>query len=389
MKRMILFGTGGMAKKFISDFQEKIEFCLDNNPDKEGQYLENIPVYCTNTIFSSKNFDKKNLREQYFIIVASSFYQEIKVQLKKMGLNEIENFIPVNIFEAMVENTERNRGQKKKLALLFGNCHMCIIKEYLEKSSFMQEYVIYPLPAICDIEEGYIEENVLKKVDLIIYQQVKKENKFGEYLSSNYILAQLKNDARRISISNTYGFGLALFPQSSMNLKYKATDEDKYGWFPYEDKNIDRWMKKNLSIDEMLYYIKDENFYSDKEIIENYNENVKKYQQKEKNCDIKIMDYIEENIRFNKLFYDPEHPSNIVLKEIAKRILQYLNLSTSISEINRSLEYFEINIYASVKKVLQLHFQEEELRKNSDKKTKKMDLKGYVEDYVSWNLLDK
>lgn len=82
-------------------------------------------------------------------------------------------------------------------------------------------------------------------------------------------------------------------------------------------------------MDEIADAINNTDMYKKEDIIKNFEHEMKKLKEREKNCDIKISDYIEENYRWKQLFYDPNHPTNDVIKEKAIRVLDILNIKSN------------------------------------------------------------
>ncbi|MBU0576927.1 glycosyltransferase [Patescibacteria group bacterium] len=84
--KILIFGAGEAGRQCLDWIKERktavIGF-IDNNKDKQGSKLEGIPVFGPERL-KKKDFDK--------IIIASSYWFEIKDQLEKMGFMEGENF---------------------------------------------------------------------------------------------------------------------------------------------------------------------------------------------------------------------------------------------------------------------------------------------------------
>lgn len=112
-------------------------------------------------------------------------------------------------------------------------------------------------------------------------------------------------------------------------------------------------------------------------------------QKRELYWDIKITDYIYQQFKKEKLFYDIGHPTNIVLWEISNRILRFLNIEESVSEeIGTDLSCYEVPVYDCIKEVLKLEWCSESLRNKYNfilGEDEKMDLREYVREYIWWN----
>ena len=85
-RKLIVFGTGELARKFVSELDKgTIAFFLDNNPEKQKQIFMGKHVNSSSTIINEH-------KEEIFIVVASMYYEEIKKQLAGLGLIEGVNF---------------------------------------------------------------------------------------------------------------------------------------------------------------------------------------------------------------------------------------------------------------------------------------------------------
>jgi len=88
-KKIIIFGTGSLAEKFIKTYNLDIFFFLDNDSKKWN-----------NNFFDKKIIDPSTLKNynlnDYFIIIASSFYNEISLQLELLGAKKYIHYITIN-----------------------------------------------------------------------------------------------------------------------------------------------------------------------------------------------------------------------------------------------------------------------------------------------------
>ncbi|MFD1736786.1 hypothetical protein ACFSCX_09420 [Bacillus salitolerans] len=99
-RKLIIFGTGNLAKKALKKLNnQEVSYVVDNNSDKWGSYFINHKIYNPSKIHTEN-------RSEVFILVASSYYSEIKQQLEDNGFKEGENFDNIlNLLEAqMFEN---------------------------------------------------------------------------------------------------------------------------------------------------------------------------------------------------------------------------------------------------------------------------------------------
>ena len=116
----------------------------------------------------------------------------------------------------------------------------------------------------------------------------------------------------------------------------------------------------NPDIDVIIDKVSDSNFLS-KEIIQSQTDkSFAELQKREWFCDIKISDYVENNVFGKRLFYSVNHPTAQGLVEISRRILQFIGMHSDNfidfgkffdeSNIKYSLMISDIPIYPSVTK---------------------------------------
>lgn len=86
---------------------------------------------------------------------------------------------------------------------------------------------------------------------------------------------------------------------------------DKNGLFSYVDMYIDEQLSKGIAVNDIGDQIKNGTPFSEDEVIRNFNDVIKKYSDREKYCNIKIVDYILDNYITHKLFWDYGHPTKL------------------------------------------------------------------------------
>lgn len=377
-QEIILFGTGGLAKRFYSKYKDiiDIKFCIDNDKNKIGSKFYEHNIY--------NIYEKRNDIKKYKIIVASSYYSEISSQLYKLKLEEYENFISHENFS-------------KKMAIVYGNCHATVIKSYLENSKlFSSKYFIMEIPNIHKFENDYdcIDEKILENCNLFIYQYSSRNNKFGYQLSSEYILSLLSKRCNCINIPNLYCEGSNfLFPQvKDIFTNNPFNNNTCCRQFAYADENIDILIKQNKGVEEICNILKSTNFYNKSYISQNFDKNISLLEERDKKFNVKVVDYIKDNYDKFLTYYDVAHPTNIVLKEIGRRILKLLELYSpndydkiELSTIaNRDAN--QIPIYPSVAKHLDLKFDTNLIRKHHSLgcNNRILDFEDYIREYIKW-----
>lgn len=266
---------------------------------------------------------------------------------------------------------------------------MTIVKAYLQTLyEFNEIYYIYHVPSIFLLKEE-IDENLLKHCNLYIHQDIRKENGIGYIFSDEYIEMKLSKDVINITIPNLFGLGFGFFPQAGPNPRNRVYKKSKNGLFPHGDKNLNFYIEFEESKggeEVLIEKLKAQDFYSKDEVLTIFQKYISKIRQREENWDVKILDFILENYCNFKLFYDPGHPTNIVMVEIVKRILKLLGLPyDDLNEITYQMDSYECPIYRSVSKALNLKYEDINLRKQGMKLCDyEMDFDEWVREYIFW-----
>ncbi|WP_417897203.1 WcbI family polysaccharide biosynthesis putative acetyltransferase [Bacillus haimaensis] len=233
-----------------------------------------------------------------------------------------------------------------KNCIVFGNCHVWLIRKYLSSSkTFNKRYRIIEIPPVHELNmEKGINEDLLKNCDLFIYQRVKES--FGNLLTTNYILSRLPEDCIRISIANPYF--IPYFPQFT-----KSSDQ-----FPYSDKNVISLIEQGFSKEKIISELSDENFYSSNEITKILNDSMTDLRKRESDLDIRMVDFLQQHFRNTHLFCTINHPKHPIIRYMTMNILDKLGIPrTEISSIVHERFTDHIHpIYPSVIKHLNLRF---------------------------------
>lgn len=99
-KKMLVFGTGSLAEKFMLNnpwLYKYVGFFIDSTPRSSS--------YMGRDVISFKEFQEQDNLNEYFILVASSFYKEIFKQLNSIGLKKDEHYIQVTEKEINPQTT--------------------------------------------------------------------------------------------------------------------------------------------------------------------------------------------------------------------------------------------------------------------------------------------
>lgn len=370
-RTIVVFGTGEHAARCsyaLKNIGIAISYYLNNN--------KKVDFFCGRKVYSP---DKDNVRGVFIIVaVREGVYLTIQKQLQELGLCEFCDFLYYKWID-------------KKMVLVHGNCHTAIIKKYLESSDvFSKSYAIYPIPEIHRNKEGRINDIILKNCDILIHQDIQPNNQFGYFLSDEYICKRIKPGVKEIIIPNLFGIGQAFFPlqaeSNRMNNAPLANGQDINAYFPYKDSIIEKCVYEGKNAKEIIDILKSDTVLERDLVIDNFLFYMNKVKEREKNWDIKIYDFIMQNYRKEKLFYDIGHPSNALLKQISKGILQMIGIEDDNIYTEVKLNAYEIPVYFSVKKYLGIEWNDLRLRDgmNTKKMCEDMDFDEYVYEYLWW-----
>lgn len=372
-KKIAIFGIGVHAQKcryYLNRSKIDIVCYYDNN--YYGITYRGKKVCCP---------AEKDLKGKVIIVaVSENVYHEIRKQLLSYGLKEFHDFIYYTLID-------------RRIAIAYGNCHMNIIKSFLRSSKlFSQAYAFYPLPPIMQIELSMISGEVLRNCDLLLSQDIRKDNSYGEEFAIDKIKNELSIDCKHIIVPNLYKLGFIYFPQykSGFNRNYAQGlflngKWDEFGLFPFSDYYIDKMLEEGVSIDVIVKKCSSGTCFSAEEIIKNFDDALLKIKLRELSWDIKCSEYIERNYKKKRLFYEPEHPTNVIFRYICQEILRLLGIADEISA-NDNLGNYETPIYPEVKETLGLLFENEKVRIND--KSRNLDeiasYEEYVRQYIWW-----
>ena len=369
-KKYIIWGTGIIAMRFFCSHCEhiSIEYFVDNNVDSEYK----------NILFNKevKNPANIDFSGKYVIVACQnvSTYFEIKKQLCHVGMKEFTDFAYYVFYE-------------KEIAIIHGNCHTRVIRKMLESSSdFLEHYFIYPIPQVQYLINAKISEDLLDNVDIFIHEDIQVDNSIGYYVSDEYMYSKLRPDVKNIIIPHLFGLGSFMFPQSEYNPSLcRWAGSKNITCFVSRDRIIDSAILNGYDLKSIKGLIKEQVF-SEEEIKNNFEYYISKIKERENAWSFRISDYILENYKKEKLFYDQNHPTNSLLKEISIRILQELGIQEKDLYADEVLDINEEFVYECVKKTLDIRWDETIVRKslNARRMAAQMDYEQYVREYLYW-----
>lgn len=374
-KKIGIFGIGFHAHKclYLLNRNEINPVCYyDNN--NEGINNRGIRVLAPDRITVSGVF--------IVVAVSEDKYQLIRKQLLDLGLKEFDDFIYYSLIN-------------HEMAILHGNCHIGVIKNLLNSSkSFSEKYAFYPIPVIMELDPQMVTDEVLEKCELFLGQDIRKENPYGDFFATERVVERLRKNCKILIIPNLFGLGTLYFPQykkgfnngNRMVSMYIDGKWDPFGYFPFKDSIIEGLYEKGYKKEEIIEICESEECITVDEIKSCFESCILKVRMRENNWDIKCEEFILENYKTHRLFYEPEHPTNFMFDYICIQILKNLGIHECVSTFE-NLGYYEAPIYPAVYNCLGLEFDASVVRKDNNKRSlkNKMGLKEYIEQYLWWH----
>lgn len=326
--------------------------------------------------------------DKYFIIIACGGWIDVSRSLIKKGLKLCVDFIPYNMFlgknvqldilldcfgvTTTIDYLNRVKN-KKKIALIYGNCQVEIIANMMEyNKDFEKQYLLLRVPQVhlyrCEkqIDSLFYSNGIMQLIDLFIYQNVKANNRYNRKLGTVNILNMLSSECRKMPIHNIYFDGYFIQYDTNEERYLRNMNEKD---FPYTDYIVEELLENNKNTDEIMALINDENLVEPEKIIEKCRKSIDNLRDRERNVEIPIVDYIEKGYIKEQLFYTHNHPKNKVMYEYVKRILRALGINKAdvFTEEELDIEFGTLRlnnfpIFPCVIKALKLEKYESKMR---------------------------
>ncbi|MCB7319562.1 WcbI family polysaccharide biosynthesis putative acetyltransferase [Lacrimispora sp. 210928-DFI.3.58] len=293
-------------------------------------------------------------------------------QLLDYGMIEFEDYI-----------YERFLG--KRIVVIYGNCHTSIIAEILNQCvEFNQEYKVYAIKPIHTIDSvSYFDKPIFRYCDVFIHQSIQKENRYGAEFSSQNIILRLNAKCQVIAVPNVYRLPVCFFPQYTREAEFVKRDGDSVF---FRDSVLDDAAERGLSYKDTLDDYWNNIHFTDEHLDRLLELFFAKVEEREKDWDIKCLDFIKRSYKESQLFYDPNHPTNEFLFYVTMELLSLLGIQT---KRNTLLDYdlpvlsgYEMPILPEVKAYFGMSFPDPQImRHRSYNKVRMGNMKGY-RDYV-------
>lgn len=217
--------------------------------------------------------------------------------------------------------------------LCIGICQIVSICEILKKSkvftSVYNEILCYTIFTITPEEMKNLLENVVPTCDLILSQPVSENYRGTDVFSTKVLRNRKKESAKHLIIANCYFTGYDPVPFQITDSEGNITSVSGVSYFPSIALNF-------LLNSDLIHSCMDWcnlDAYSQQELENNYRKTITELKQRESKVfdndygvDVPISDFIESNYQNKFLFHTYNHPTNILLLELTKRITDKLGL---------------------------------------------------------------
>lgn len=225
----------------------------------------------------------------------------------------------------------------KKLALFVGNCQAIGIMKFLvTHKQFNDEFDCKFYANWQMIENNdLLPTKELRNCDLFIYQPLRKiHNCFSTDPSVDGSIGSLVKDSA-IKLSFPYIYNNALWPIFETHTDQQKHDRQIFGW--RGNKEIDSLISEGYSCDDII------KLYLDRKLDFNFsirmNHTMTLLELKESMTDLKIVDFINNNLCKKRLFLTHQHPTSHIFVKLCNDILLKLGFDTFLSADSYDLNH--------------------------------------------------
>ena len=217
--------------------------------------------------------------------------------------------------------------------LCIGICQLIAITKILKQNdiftSVYTDIICYAVFNLSVEEMQNILDNVVPTCDLILSQPVSNTYKETNIYSTATLRSKIRKGATHLIIPNCYFTGYDPIPFQTTDVNNNVIDCDGISYYPSVCLNS----LLNNDIKKACIDWCNVDYYSDTEIKNNFNKTIIELKIREEKVfdnnfgvDIIISDFIEKNYKDKLLFHAYNHPTNELLIELTKRIMNKLGI---------------------------------------------------------------
>jgi len=251
----------------------------------------------------------------------------------------------MDIISTTTTNTSSPIVVAKKRILAFTNCQGANVLGAISKlSEIVETYELFTIENYMPMDpekQEWFDKELLPTIDILLYQHVRDTH---PYNTTKDLLAKVSPHTRLVRMPYVYCNWLWLFQHaSSMN----------------KTKEIRELLPAPLSREEADQFLRESPLFALKERKE---VSMKILHEKEKDCDMKCADFIEENFRTRRLFFSNNHMSTPLIFHLANQFLNVTGITPQrlqegihpMGEYN-SDQFYPITSYAATQLGLQYY----------------------------------
>lgn len=362
-KSIVLYGNPKDCERVYKKYYKKLKIRRVMSDENKKQ---TFTVDGKTVTIEAHNFMKLGINDYVIICMPTKArldnrYRQAKKLMKYTGRAVLWDFARDDVAEMLIED--------KKLIVWFGYCQVEPLQDniFSHVDSIRKEYVSVSYRyEINTLKKNYKYDEcleLLKLCDVIVYLPllIKKDKidfEFEEYAPKN---------VKYVSHSRMTFKGYYPYRDTEGEVFHKYPMDSKKHWpFGYSEKLLDDMLATGMTDDEIYAEIMRDDFISEKEILKNLRWSYKYIEISEKSADIKMLDFIKENVTKQLLYRDGWHYTNVLYFELARRIAAHLGLDCAdeINELERKVKekgthfinFTEVPILPCVAKTLGLEF---------------------------------
>ncbi len=389
-------GTRGMGAYYALRKSYEILGFLDSDPEKKHmeivdgkKVLESKPAGCLVIIACGRWMEVSRLLLEKGLRLCMDFLPYHMLMMEEIRLNDLLYCFRAEDIAAYLKEVR----DRKQVALIYGNCQIDIMANMMEyNEEFRRRYILLRVPPVhlykdeAHIEKVLYSDEIMKLVDLFIFQCVREDNRYSAKLGTAHIAEGMGKGCRKVCIHNLYFDGYFIQYDSDEGKYLKNMDEKS---FPYTDVIVDMLLEDKKGTEEIIQLISKDDFVPKEKIETRCRKSIENLCAREKLVDVPIVDYIREHYKREQLFYTHNHPKNIVIYEYVKRILRVLEIDCvdefTEEELNLEFGTLRINnfpVYPCVVKALGLEKYETKAR-ISHISPGLVTMRQYIREYIS------
>lgn len=373
-KIVVLIGDNQQLAKAIDEYDTRLNI----------QY-----IYSINEFLNEKNLSVLSSDEFYFVLCVDDLkkIRIVKQHLERYGLIYGRDFVRYAQLNMLFS--------KKEILTIIGFCQLTAISEIFKKiPAITEKYIVNHYNYILDYYSHFSEMiESAKYSDILIYVNVP--------FQSNYIKCEklVPSDTTIFKYPDTTFGGVSpgrVLSQIKNETKLKKIVPR---WAPrpfqYVEPVLDKLINEGHSNAEIFDMVMRDDFFSEKDVKENFLLSMSVLRKNEKNSDLVISDFIMDNYTKVPLYRDCLHYTNTLYYEVARRIVSTLNLCKKKDvdnlEMNDKELYFDTTehpIYPSVAKILNIEYATSDylyrVRSGDDKETILMSIREWIYNYCDY-----